>query len=299
MLHAASVRSQDLGTVLLAVTLVAMAWAPRIGQAQSFSTTATAAECREAIAALKARTPPAPGPGSSAWWVAPSCGAKGGRALASAATSLATSADTAVLRDAELALGDIRDAAIFQSAKALSTNASATSAARIMALRVLLAQLSGGFHLPTPVSMTPEGRRCAPRHLLARDASYRGASLPPDFAQQAFMAAKQVATSNASTEVRLVAQCVQEIYSAFVPPDVDPSLLRLTYLCGNKFRVRNANPDWADVRYEVANTDDDGEYEVPPDGEITIETGSTGLTLLYYDDKVVQKARNRRVACTS
>ena len=290
------IRSLSLRPCLTAALLLVAACTPRVGQAQLYATPATATECNAAISALKAKTPPAPG--SDAWWVATRCGATGGSALASAATKLAATADTAQLRDAELALGDIRDAAVFQSVKSLATNTSATTPARIMALRVLLAQHTGSLHLPTPIRLSPDGQRCVPE-IIARDATYSGASLPVEHAQQAFAAAKQVANSSAPADVRLVARCVKEAYAAFVPPDVNPSLLRLTYVCGNKFRVQNPNADWADVRYDVEGTDDSGEHEVPPNGEITIETVKKGTTRLYYNGQLVQSLSNGGTTCTS
>lgn len=286
---------RDSGIVPLIITLVSL---PTSMRAQSYATTATTTECNSAIAALKAKTPPIPGATDNAWWTATRCGASGGSALAAAMTKLGASADTSSLGYAELALGNIRDAAIFQNAKLLTTSTSATNAARIMALRVLLAQHSGGLYLPRPIRLTTDGRRCQ-SGVLPRDAVYAGASLPADYAQQAFVAAKQVAGSTAASDVRLVARCVQELFAAVVPADVNASLLRLTYVCGNKFRIQNPNPSWADVRYDVANTDDSGEYEMPPSGDIVIETVARGTTRLWFGGQLVQSVANTATTCAS
>ena len=71
---------------------------------------------------------------------------------------------------------------------------------------------------------------------------FRNASLPP--------------------RVRRMAQCAHIAVRGFFLPPVLASDIQLTYLCGNRFRLRNRGFREVDVRWEVYNTTDQGEESI-------------------------------------
>jgi hypothetical protein len=123
---------------------------------------------------------------------------------------------------------------------------------------------------------------------------FAGAPLPADYAARVYATAGRVANATAAPEsLRLLARCVR----GFVPPAIVATTIRLTYLCGNRFRVRNANADWADVRYDVYRTDDAADLTVPPFGEIVLTTARAGTTRLFYAGQLIQTKANGGAAC--
>jgi hypothetical protein len=258
----------------------------------------TAAQCDTAVSSLQGGSPPPAG--DRTWWIATRCGAAGGSALATvAANALRTVSDTERVAVVEAVLAEIRDFAVFQSMLGLAEDATAAAPSREAALRVVLAQHERGLRIRTPIVFRTPSETCATWSPTVAEPR-AGAPLPADYATRAHAAAGRVANATAApASLRLVASCVRGALRAFVPPTIVPSTIRLTYLCGNRFRVRNPNADWADVRYDVYRTDDGGDLTVPPNGEIVFTTERTGTTRLFYAGRLVQTKANGGATCTA
>ena len=122
--------------------------------------------------------------------------------------------------------------------------------------------------------------------------------MPKDYLKR--IAARFDTTARNGSEasvLRDIAGCMRDFLHSEVPPQVSASLITMTYVCDNRFRVRNGNADWVDVAYGVYQTDDKGDLAVPPNGEITFTTDSTGTTRLSLSGKVIQSKANLRTAC--
>ena len=241
-----------------------------------------------------------PRSGHDVWAIAATCGASGGRALADAFQSLQGNTDPDELTMIESALRSIQDASVFQAARAVAARSDASASMRAMALRVLLAQHDPGIL----ISSLGGGSTCRTRTAAGLLQS-AGTPLPDDYPVQADQTAKSVAADPAaSNDVRATAACLHRLLDAFVPRAVDPTALTLTYVCGNRFVVRNSNAEWADVTYEVDGNDDHGDLSVPPGGERAFVAEVTGTTRLFYNPghdqprgQLVRTAPNGGTAC--
>jgi hypothetical protein len=213
------------------------------------------------------------------WSIAATCGAGGGQALADAFRASRSVSDAAEQETIEAALISIRDASVFQAARDVAANGSASPSIRALALRVLVAQHNSAISIVSAAG----GANC---HTIAiTDANQvEGAALPSDYAALAYGTARTIAANGtAPADVRATAACVARLLDAFVPRAVNPAVLALTYVCGNRFVVHNANSEWADVTYEVAGSDDSGDFSVPPNGERAFVADVAGLTRIYFN----------------
>jgi hypothetical protein len=220
-----------------------------------------------------------PHPGSDVWALAATCGVGGGRALADAFAARGSVTDPTAQIAIESALRSIQDANVFQAARNVARRSDATASMRALALRVLLAQ-----HDPGVLISSLEGGATCRTRTAAGLLQSQGTPLPDDYAVQTDQTAKAVAAdASAPADVRATANCLHRLMDAFVPRAIDPGVLTLSYVCGNRFVVRNANAEWADVTYEVAGSDDSGDLSVPPNGERTFLADAAGLTRLYFN----------------
>lgn len=255
----------------------------------------SAEQCAEAVASLGGATPPAPA--RPAWWTATRCGVAGGAALASAFRQLQTESAAAPLRAAEAVLRTIRDASVFSAALAVSTASGATPGARMLGVRVLLSQHSTAVLITQSLPcrrITVVGTPTAP-----------GAALPADYPRQALVALRSIAADAAApAELRSLASCAAESFASVVDSPAASSSIRLTYLCGNRFRVRNTGDEWGDLTYDVYRTDDRGDLTVGPRSEVVFTTEVSGTTRLFVNPnhdqplgQLVQTKANGGTAC--
>jgi hypothetical protein len=81
--------------------------------------------------------------------------------------------------------------------------------------------------------------------------------------------------------------------------------IRLTYLCGNRWRVRNPIADTATVTFDVYGTTERGTIVLPPrpvgqpHSEITFVTVNRGTTRLFYRTRLVQTKAHGGSTCSS
>ena len=84
---------------------------------------------------------------------------------------------------------------------------------------------------------------------------------------------------------------------------VDYDGIRLAYVCGNKFRVRNPNPVSVSVRYQVSGTNEADDLLLPPrptgqpHGEFILTTDSEGTVRLYDENRLLRSEANGGTTC--
>jgi hypothetical protein len=250
-------------------------------------------ECAAAAAALSAGARDGAG-----WERLPECGALGGRALATAFRSARNETDTDYLGHLYGAMAALRDPHVFASALEVMQDPGASSAARATAILVAVAQHHRGWGLPLQVSFADAvtaspGESCR-IVAVAGDPEYRSAtSLPADYVQQLGKALDRV-VADASTPplVRSFAGCGRRAIVGALAASVPTSAIRLSYVCGNRFRATNRSSEPINVSYEVSGTKDRRDFTIAPQGETTFTTERRGLTRLFYQGKVVQTISN-------
>jgi galactose oxidase-like protein len=103
---------------------------------------------------------------------------------------------------------------------------------------------------------------------------------------------------------RRLAQSVSDaVRRLFAATAVDPSLVSLTYTCGNVFRIHNANWSVVPLTYTVTATNEQGALTVPgrpqayPFNETYLRTTNTGTLQLSYSGAVIATQANTGTAC--
>lgn len=80
--------------------------------------------------------------------------------------------------------------------------------------------------------------------------------------------------------------------------NVDYAGIRLAYVCGTKFRIRNPNPVSAAVRYQASGTAEADELLLPPKpagqpyGEFMLTTDAAGTVQLYNESRLLRSEAN-------
>lgn len=164
----------------------------------------SAGNCARAAQALRSRPSRADG---WALRLAPRCGAAGGRALAQAIQTVSTSRDSAFTTSVLAAGIHFDDADLFQAHLRTAGDATATPAARVLALRNALSQISPVQFLFDAADMAEHGAGCMPSRF-SHGHKAQGDVLPSDAARQLELVAARVAESDREpSSVRMAAQC--------------------------------------------------------------------------------------------
>ena len=244
------------------------------------------------------------GPASDGWQGLSACGGTGGSAIGSAVLTAAGTNDSLALLNLWQVSRDIRDAAIFNAAISTAQNSSASAEARVIAWLIALAQHEPGYDRRPTVAwgtlvMSPPPSDCG----------LRPDGAPVEFVSAGALPANYLTTLASATEaaykgttapqpVKTIARCVRELISDMAPVRVPNSALKLTYMCGNRFRVRNTGTEWIDVSWDVYNTADRGDLSVGPGADEFFTTEVKGTTRLFYFGALVQTKANGGTVCS-
>jgi hypothetical protein len=261
--------------------------------------TPSAADCQRAADSLTAGSRNA-----RAWGFISSCGATGATALATAIRNVRSGSvvDTTYLTKVLAAARRVQAGAVLDEAIALAESKTSPPAARAFALMIMLAQ-----HQPT-AEMRGEGWSTlltVPRGAYCR-LSYGGGgsyntmlAMPADYLQRIASSADRVADDPADSPVaRGLARCVRLTLRQKVPETVAPELLQLEYVCGTKFRARNAAAKPAQLRYEVEGTTETGAVVVPASASAAFITENTGTVRLFQNATLIASAPNDGTQCS-
>lgn len=256
----------------------------------------TSRQCAAAAAALARGARDGAG-----WEYLPGCGKAGGVPLAKAFQAARFETDPAYLQRLYGAMGSMRDSAVFATALSVMQDSAASAPARATAILIAVAQHNDNLGLPLNVSFTeaiaPPAGQC--RLLPVSDAGYRSMSpLPADYREQLGRAILQVrASPNTPDLVRTFVYCARPALMELIADAVPISALRLTYVCGNRFRVENQSTESVKVSWKVSGTRARADLVVPSKGERTFTTEQKGPTSLYYRGKLVGTLANGGQAC--
>jgi hypothetical protein len=256
----------------------------------------SSSECQAAAAAL------AGGARGAEWESLPGCGKVGGRALARALEAARHETDAAYLDRLYGNMASIKDPAVFAASLAVMQDPAASPEARATAILVAVAQHDNALSLPVTVSLkdllggtaTSQCRLVPTSH-----ASYRSSSpLPADYLQQLGKAMLQLkASADTPDLVRNFIECVRPATLAAVADAVPTSAIRLSYVCGNRYRVENQSTEPVKVSWAVSGIRAKGQILVPPGGAKTFTAQQRGPTTLYYRGKEVQTEPNGAQPC--
>lgn len=100
------------------------------------------------------------------------------------------------------------------------------------------------------------------------------------------------------------APSVRQEFTAVLTP-VQADSIRLTYMCGTRFRVRNPTMSEASVTWDVYGTSTRGALVLPPrppdaaHSETFFETGTVGTVRLFYAGRLVQTKANGNKVCAA
>jgi hypothetical protein len=226
----------------------------------------------------------------------------GASAVASALSGAGAETDTDYLLFLSQVAGLNRDPEIFDAASSLLVDATATVPARVTALLVLGWQLdeSLGVDLRIPwadLSTTAVGDNCP--FTSAWPAYYNSRrQLPADSLQRFADAVDHVRRDSTENPVlRDLAQCARDRFRHIVPVTVDPALLRLTYVCGDRFRVENLSDEPVTVVFRVDETNDEGGFGVMPGANRVFTTFNAGTLRLFYRRHQIATVHNGGTTC--
>jgi hypothetical protein len=268
--------------------------APAALYAQSERPVPTTAACNAMIYAVSHT--PLPAAGDSAWRFLNTCN-DAGTAFAIAIGNSITITDSGLLAQFLQTASLLVDSMAFDRFTDVARNSAATPKSRAMAFEAMLIYSNYAFELDHPIATVfPNGQNCT---------WTTGEGIPPtvyrrlasNYREQIANAAR-VVYKNPSQPASVVAaaRCTMAVMNGRVLPDVTTSLLTLTYVCGNTFRLNNANPDAADVRYTVETTET-AILHVPAGKSFTFFTTKLGSVHLAYRGTEFATVSNDKTTC--
>ena len=281
-------RRRLLVAVLAAMTSPSTSWA---------QTTPTSQQCSAGIDSLAAGARP-----GEHWQHLAGCGSAGVAALKGAIASATAETDTLYLMDLMYAAGAVRDTGLFRVTRALASDASASVAARLAGINLLVNQHRMGVDLigrpgwQTSVSI-PRSGNCV----------FSGESmqplyqttLPGDYAQQiaATLDTIGIIRPGENAVVRDFASCARRLLAGDVPLTVPASAITLTHVCGTTFSAANSSARPADLKARLAGTIDEWRIHVPANGTRQFFMSRAGTVELLQGTTVIATARNAGKGC--
>ncbi len=284
--------------LLLALCMLAVASTMR---AQLFVAPPSQAACDGARSALAA--------GSSTWddvSVLPACqnSALPIRDAIAAARQVADTTRLSVLKSLASALVDSRVAAALLS---VGTDAASTEQAKIYLLTALISQVAPrglvrdliSDQVPSVLTGSCSG---------GASSAQTPVDIPLTLTDKQRIHDASVALfrgPSTSSRVRWIAACLQDKVTLDFTPSATPSGIQLTYLCGNRFRVRNSNYAEVALTWDVYGSSDNGQESVPAARldkafiDQNFVTNVRGTVRLFFNGVLVQTKANGGVACST
>ena len=230
----------------------------------------------------------------NAWNLVASCaGGVSSFVSALASPQITTESDPAKLRNLFQVFDGRLDGAVFTAYTGAALNSSGSDAFRIAAMSALVGMVEPDIEIRLPrVGSSNQSCGTAGR-ISSRDRT--SSTLPADAFERVIGTVSAVATGGAATRVKLAATCWQALLERELPDDVHKILI--AYVCGNKFRVKNSNPNGVDLKYVVGNNLDSGEFGVPARGKYEIIVGEAGTLSVYLGSTLIGIQTNGGAVC--
>jgi hypothetical protein len=261
--------------------------------------TPTPESCTAAATAVAGQRLPAVDDSTNAAWYALSlCGSTGQAAFAQAVQTTAVISDTdeARLQVLFALFRDLRSSAIFTSLRTGIQSGQGSVAFERLAIRALGGMYRPGVDFDSASVNSTSGSFCG---MTRRFAQTSGSltDLPSDYLNQLLSTMQSVEAATAyPNDIRGAARCWRLLLERDVPP-VGSKLL-LTYMCNNRFRVRNSNTASAAVSADVYGTTEILRFTVQPREDFFIEMAHKGTVRLFFRGGLVQTKANGGKACT-
>ena len=137
------------------------------------------------------------------------------------------------------------------------------------------------------------------------DGRYTLAAVPAGTAQVEVTTAPVDCTLPSAQPVVVVggATATADVQVSCAAPTITPSTIRLTYICGTRFRVRNPNDAVITVTWDVAGTTESGTLQLPARplnasfSETFVTTVAVGTVRLFYHGAQVDVKANGGFTC--
>ena len=214
--------------------------------------------------------------------------------------------DTVTIVREEQGVRGVRDGELAEVALALMADESAPELARIAAMSVVSAQILPVTSLLIAALGNPSGCIVFMDYL-----HYNGAIAVspnrPDLLNRVLTAGLRIIRAPAgvgSPRLRSAAGClIETVLGKGATEPIDPRRIRLTYLCGNRFRIRSSNAMSTTVTYDVYGTTERGWQTAvgaggSPYTDMEIETVNRGTVRLFLDGKQIDvKANGSKPPC--
>jgi hypothetical protein len=268
-------------------------------EAQMNPTQATCSSLASAAPGMRLPAPTDTSVGGLAWDLLRGCGATGSAAVAAALQSAAiyTESDSARVVEFFTTFRGHRSADLFAALTAVVKNSSASGPVRSEAISALgaLYRPHVYFHKSNYLMTNPAPSSCARGYEMGDDSGDQS-SLPVDILNQALTAMRLAeADGAASQSVRGAARCWRISLEQDVPPI--GSKILLTYICGNRFRVRNTNTAPAKVSTDVYGTTEKHAMIVYPGYDYFFGNLKKGTVRLFFKGQLVQTKANGGTTC--
>jgi hypothetical protein len=196
----------------------------------------------------------------------------------------------------------VRDPLVLGAATRLADDGGATLEARMLGLLVILGQHNNSLIMGPPGAFQDLVTGAAfelgtcPRIRIASTRTYMVDNpLPVDYAAEAASLVDRLSHSPGPSAIRLMSACMRRLIH--VPPHVDRSKIRLSYLCDNLFRVYNDGSAPADLRFEVSGAIETHTTTVPARSSSLLEVDTSGELRLFLDSTLVASAANGKRSC--
>jgi hypothetical protein len=237
------------------------------------------------------------------------CGSAGATSLATLINQSATAPlDTSFRFGRLLGLArDIVSPVVTTAALAVAQGTGNTQIARVTAFQILLAQYDNSQGLQ-PAALGDQVENCQFFVGTTRTTPTYNAGLTPQVLQQ-MMAGASTVYHNAGDDavVRSAAFCLRTSLHHSTAYPVNTSLITLSYVCSDQFKVHNTNPEAVPLSWNtyhvppnartVAPTLTSGQILAPPNGDMTFRTDSIATARLYYGTTLIQTRANGGTGC--
>lgn len=261
--------------------------------------TLSSAECQIAADSLAAASRDL-----GSWQALLSCPSHVSAALTSAIAAAKSETDTTYLGGLLTLGGSVQTSAVFNASLAVSTDKTASLAARITGLGTLVSHIDNSFTIRrlgigwAQLLTVPRGQNC--KLASGAEGNYVvSGSMPADYLRQIAIATDQIRNDvTESAVVRDLAGCIRNTLLNDVPEIVDPGLITFTYICATRFKVHNGNASWAGLSYAVEGTAETGDFDAKPSGDTFIVTLAKGATKLRYGSQLIATATSTGARCT-
>jgi hypothetical protein len=252
----------------------------------------TSAQCRRGEKALTDRKSE-----SWEWQLLSRCGSAGGRVMAKALRDGRLETDLMYLERLYDAMGGAWIPTIFEAALTVMQDRGASPEARSTAVLIAVAPVDNALALPLNLSPSEALRSGQCRLLPISDAGPRAAVAPGAVARLGKVLYDLSGDPHTPPLLQAFVACVRPVMRDAIADAVPTSLLRLSHLCENNFRVENGSSEGVQVSVQGIGTEDRSDLWVPPKGARTITMEKPGTAALYYRGKLIQTAENRRREC--